>query len=107
QGQPGPSTQALWRHGSQMASLFGCALLLLSSNNQESEMPLLALAGLYGAEIIRRHPTEALPDSFLAAARNLGALALFALLLVPTLATDCKTVLFAARDATGSRWIST
>jgi hypothetical protein len=89
------------------ASIFGGALLLLSSNTQEGEMPLLALAGLYGAEIIRRDTAGTQEDSFLLTARNLGALALFALLLAPVFGTDCKTVLFAARNTPKSKWVST
>jgi hypothetical protein len=70
-------------------------------------MPLLVLGGLYGAEIIRRDTAEMQEDFFLATVRNLGAMVLFALLLVPTFATDCKTVLFAVRDAITSNWVST
>jgi hypothetical protein len=106
-GERNSSPRVLWRHLALIASLFGGALLLLSTNDQQGEMPLLALAGLYGAEIIRRNTTGTPEDSFLVTARNLGALSLFALLLVPILATDCKTVAFAARDAVKSNWVST
>jgi hypothetical protein len=107
EGQRMPTPGSLWRPLVLFASLFGGALMLLSSNCQEGEMPLLALAGLYGAEIIRRDTVGTQEDSFLLTARNLGALALFGLLLVPIFATDCKTVLFAARNTAKSKWVST
>jgi hypothetical protein len=106
-GERNPSRAGLFRHGIVLLFLFGGALLLLSSDCQEGEMPLMALAGLYGAEIIRRDTSAAQEDSFLVTVRNLGGLAIFALLLVPTFATDCKTVLFAARDALETKWVST
>jgi hypothetical protein len=109
-GQPGeqnPSLRALWRPLVLIAALFGGALLLLSSNCQEGEMPLLALAGLYCAETTRRNTAGTQEDTFLVTARNLGALALFALFLLPTFATDCKTILFAARNTNKSKWVST
>jgi hypothetical protein len=96
-----------WRHAIVIAAIGGGALLLLSTDTQEGELPLLALAGLYGAEMIRRDVSGTTEDSFLVTVRNLGALALFALLLVPTFATDCKTVIFCARDAVKSKWVST
>jgi hypothetical protein len=101
------SPRALWRHSILIASLYGGALLLLASDCQEGEMPLLALAGLYGAEIIRRDTGGTETDDFMSTARNLGALALFAILLLPTFATDCKTVLFAARNTRKSNLITT
>jgi len=107
QGEGSASPTMLWRHAALMAALFGGALLLLSTNDQLGEMPLLALAGLYGAECIRRDAIGTQEDSFLVTVRNLGALVLFALLLVPTFAIDCKTVAFVARDAVKSNWVST
>ncbi len=107
EGQRVSSPGVLWRPLILFASIFGGALLLLSSNCQLGEMPLLALAGLYGAEIIRRDTAGTREDSFLLTMRNLGALVLFALLLVPIFATDCKTVLFAARNTAKSKWVST
>jgi len=105
--EPNHMPAALWRHSLLMASIFGGELLLVVSNTQEGEMPLLALAGLYGAEIIRRNTAETEKDSFIVTARNLGALVLFAVFLLPTFPTDCKTVLFAARNTKKSNWIST
>jgi hypothetical protein len=102
----GPPT-ALWRHALLMASIFGGELLLLASNTQEGEMPLLVMAGLYGAEIIRRDTRAADDDSFIFAARNLFALILMAVFLLPTFVPDCKTVLFTARNTTKSHWVST
>ena len=106
-GERRPSPEALWRPLVLMASILGGALLLLTTNTQLNEMPLLAVAGLCGAEIIRRNTGGTQEDLFLVTTRNLGALALFALLFVPTFVIDCKTVLFAARDAAKSKWVST
>jgi hypothetical protein len=99
--------KALWPHALVMAALFCGALMLLTTNCQEGEMPLLALAGLYGAEFIRRDADTLREESFLVTVRNLGSLVLFAICLAPIFATDCKTIAFAARDSAKSKWIST
>ena len=78
-------------------ALFGGALLLLSSNCQVGEMPLLAVAGLYGAEMIRR--TSLATDSteyFFTGVRNVAGLCLMLFFLLPTPKID----LMALRNCT-------
>jgi hypothetical protein len=97
----------IWRPALVMMSLWAGAVLLITTNCQLDQMPLLALAGLYGAEMIRRGTTGMEEDPFLAVTRNLGAFVLFAVLLVPIFANDCKTVMFAFGNTLKHKCVST
>jgi hypothetical protein len=62
-------------------------------------MPLLALAALYGAELIQRHSSTTPEPPIFATARHLGAVLLFLLFLLPSIIIDIKTVRFATYAA--------
>lgn len=73
-------------------ALFAGGLCLLASNCQVGEMPLLGLAALCGAEMIRRQAHEAGNDPVFTAWRNLAAFCLLLFFLWPTLGTDVKAL---------------
>ena len=86
------------------AFLYCCAVMLVASNGQQHELPLLALAALYGAEIIRRQTRLLTEDGLFIVVRNLLAALIFLFFVLPTLVPDFKTIRYSvriARDGTG------
>ena len=106
-GERADQRQPPWRHILVIVVLFGGAALLLSSNCQIGEMPLLALAALYGAELIQRQESAAGENPFFVTARHLGALLLVLLFLLPPIIADLKTIRFATFAAVKKNWDST
>ncbi len=106
-GDQADQRQPPWRHILVIVVIFGGAALLLSSNCQIGEMPLLALAALYGAELIQRQAGAAAETAFFVTARHLGALLLVLLFLVPPILEDLKTIRFATFAAVKKNWDST
>ena len=91
-GQAGGEDQPRpWQYTAVVVILFGGGLLLLSSNSQPGEMPLLALAVLYGTELILRQAVPPGEAPLFAAARHLGAILVLSLFLLPPIATELKT----------------
>jgi hypothetical protein len=70
--------------------IYGGAFLLLAANSQVEEMPLLAIAALYGVELTRRDTVKSGSDPFLAATRHAGCLCFLLLYLLPKLGPDLK-----------------
>ncbi|HZM03567.1 MAG TPA: hypothetical protein VFC44_11210 [Candidatus Saccharimonadales bacterium] len=101
----GPRPQ-LWPHFFVITVIFGAAILLLATNAQIGEVPLLAFAALYGFEVLLSQPAPAETPVF-HSARHLGALLLVLLFLLPSLVTSLKTLRFAAYAALGRRSVST
>jgi hypothetical protein len=87
--------------------IFGGAALLLASNCQIGEMPLLALAALYGAEMIHRQSDATAETPFFVTARHTGAFLLLLLFLLPSIVDNLKTIRFATLAATKKNWDST
>jgi hypothetical protein len=87
--------------------LFASAVLLLSSNAQIHEMPLLVTGALYGAETIRRQSLSAPTDPFFCAVRNLVGLCFLLLFLLPILGTDLKAICHSARAVQKGLYVST
>jgi hypothetical protein len=98
---------APWRHILVVAGIFGGAALLLSSNSQLGEMPLLAVAALYGAEMVLRQGNATAESPFFVAARHLGVFLLFLLFVLPPIAGDLNTIRFVAATALKKKWDST
>jgi hypothetical protein len=73
-------------------AIFGSAVLLVASNTQVGEMPLLAVAALCGAEQIRRQTAISPTGPVFRAERSLAVLCLFMLFSLPTLGIDIKSV---------------
>jgi len=71
--------------------IYACSFLLLSANAQVEEMPLLAVAALFGVEMARRQTATSGMDPFMAAVRNLGCLTLLLFFTMPTMGPDLKT----------------
>ena len=69
---------------------FAAGILLISSNSQNGEIPLLGVAAFYGAEQIRRDTSASAEINFFSAVRNLGALCLLLLFVAPTLSADLR-----------------
>ncbi|MGD0812229.1 MAG: hypothetical protein ABSA83_01385 [Verrucomicrobiota bacterium] len=95
-----------WRHIFVIAALFTGAILLISSNTQSGEMPLLALAALYGAETIQRQSNLTAETPLFVTARHLGAFLLVLLFLFPPVITDLKTLRFVADRQLKQDWYS-
>ncbi len=93
-----------WRDILVIAAIFGCATFLLSSNTQVGEMPLLALAALYGAEMVLRQAVAPGETPFFNTVRRLGAFLLVLLFLLPSVATDLKTIRYTTYAAIKKRW---
>jgi hypothetical protein len=89
--------RAAWPHFLLVAVIFGSELCLVASNTQRGELPLLALAALVGAETIRRQTRVMAEDRFFIAVRNSAAALLFLFFLLPTLATDLKTIRYSVK----------
>jgi hypothetical protein len=89
--------QKAWPHFLLIAAVFGGELALVASNYQSGELPLLALAALYGAETIRRQTGALAAEGFFMAVRNSGAALLLLFFLLPTLAADLKTIRYSAQ----------
>jgi hypothetical protein len=89
--------QPVWQHFLLLTAIFGGELCLVASNSQVGELPLLALAALYGAEIIRRQTRTMAGDGFFIVARNSGAALLVLFFLLPTLVTDLTTMRYCVR----------
>ena len=87
----------IWPHFLLIAVIYGGEILLVASNAQQHEMPLLALAALYGAEIIRRQARFLAEDRVFIAARNSVAALLLLFFLLPTLVPDFKTIRYSVR----------
>ena len=92
--------QSAWPHFILITCIFASEVLLVASNSQRHELPLLALAALYGAETIRRQMRLMTGDGFVAV-RNSGAALLLLFFLLPTLATDFKTMRYSVRVSRG------
>ena len=73
-------------------AILGASLLLIASNSQDDEMPLLAVAAFYGAECIRRQSVALQDEPSLRAGRNVGALCLVLFFTVPIALVDFKAV---------------
>lgn len=71
--------------------LFGAAVLLLASNTQTTEAPILAFAAMYSTELIRRDSCGS-NDNFFSATRYVGACCVFLLLALPTVCTDLLAI---------------
>jgi hypothetical protein len=71
--------------------IFGAAVLLLASNTQTTEAPVLAFAALYSAELIRRDSRSA-TDGFFKTTRQVGACCIVLLFTLPTLCTDVLAI---------------
>jgi hypothetical protein len=100
--------QKAWPHFLVIVAIFGGALLILASNTQPAEMPLLALGALYGAEIIRRQSVvQANDDGFTVTVRNLVAALLFLFFLMPTFGTDLHSMLAMNRYRASKLWVTT
>ena len=87
--------------------LFASAVSLLASNAQIHEMPLLVSGALYGAETIRRQTSLPATDPFFSATRNLAALCLLLLFLLPTLGTDLQAISHSVHAARKRSFVST
>jgi hypothetical protein len=83
-----------WRQAGVIVVLYGGALLLFSSNTQMGEMPLLALAAVYGVELILRQGDALAESPAFAATRHAGAFLVLLLFLLPSMITDLKTFRF-------------
>ncbi len=93
QNEPQPA----WPHFLLLTVIFGSELCLVATNSQIGEWPLVALAALYGAEIIRRQTRHMAEEGFFITVRNSGAALLLLFFLLPTLATDLKTIRYCIR----------
>jgi hypothetical protein len=95
----GTEPKLAWRPFVLVTMIFGSEMLLAASNAPIGEMavPLLALAALYGAEIIRRQNRHLKEDSLFIALRNAGAALVLLLLLLPTLGPDLESVRYSVR----------
>jgi hypothetical protein len=98
--------QPAWRHILAIVAIFGGALLLLSTNTQIGEMPLLGLAALYGAEMILRQPSAPAEAPFFVTVRHLGALLLVLLFLLPPILAGLKTIRFVTFAVMKKNWDS-
>lgn len=96
--KPGEARTARW-YLLLAAAIFSSELLLISTNEQHDEMPLLALAALAGAEIIRRQTRPAGEEGFFVAARNVGAAGLLMFFIMPAIATDFGTIGYAVASS--------
>ncbi len=66
--------------------------MVISANFQPGEMPLLAVAALYGAEIIRRQSDDGAGGNYMVATRNFMAAVCLIFFLLPTFSPDVKTI---------------
>jgi hypothetical protein len=93
-----------WRDIVVVISIFGGALLLLATNTQIEKMPLLALAALYGAELIFRQASAPSETAPLIATRHLAAILLVLLFVLPSIIGDLKTIRFVTFAAAQKNW---
>jgi len=103
---PGGHRQPPWQHILTIVVVFGGATVLLASNCQMGEMPLLALAALCGAEIVQRQAKASDDTLFFTAARHLGAFVLVLFFLLPSILTDLKTIRYVTATAVKKNWDS-
>ena len=92
--EPG-SSQRRWaalRDAAVLTAFFAGALLLIGSNHQVKELPLLATAALCGAETIRRQRLPEQTDLLIVSTRNLAAFCLWLFFLLPTLTADLESI---------------
>ena len=94
-----------WEHAFLVTLIFAGGTLLLSSNSQVGEIPLLASAALYVAEMIRRQSPPPDEGPFFDLARKVCALLLFLFFLGPTFFTDLKTTRFVIYAQVRRHWI--
>ena len=96
-----------WRELLIITAIFGGAVMLLATDCQQGEMPQLALAALYGSEMIQRRADEPAETLFFITARHLGAFLLLLLFLLPPILDDLATVRFVTFAAVKKNWEST
>jgi hypothetical protein len=90
-----------------MAFIFGSEVLLVASNAQRGELPLLAVAALYGVETIRRQSgADSSEHGPFVAVRNFGAMLLLLFFMLPTLGADFKTMRFVARRSKAGEYFA-
>jgi hypothetical protein len=106
EAEPADHRQPPWRHLLVIGIIFGGALLLISTNTQFGKMPLLALAALYGAELILRPAGAPAQAPLVVVARHLGALLLVLVFLLPPAVGDLRTIGFVTFTATKKNWDS-
>jgi hypothetical protein len=102
----GVTRELVWRNIIIVFFIFGGAVLLLATNSQRGELPLLALAALFGFELVLNQHSSAETAVF-QSARHCGALLLVLIFLLPSIITSFKTIRFAAYAALGHRTVST
>jgi len=95
-----------WRDIFIVLAIFGAATFLISSNSQIGQMPLLALAALYGAEMILRQPTSPGDEPYFTVVRHLGAFSIALLFLFPLIVLDVKTDRYVTFAAVSKRAVS-
>ncbi|MGP8198249.1 MAG: hypothetical protein ACLQU4_01950 [Limisphaerales bacterium] len=104
--EPGGHRLLPWRHFLVIVTLFTGAILLISSNTQSGEMPLLALAALYDAELILRQVNASGEAPLFVAARHLGAFLLLLLFLLPPIISESKTIRYITDRQINKDWVS-
>lgn len=89
-----------------VTAFYGAAVLLLASNSQVGETPLLAIAAFSGAEMIRRQSHSESGSSTFAVGRQLAGLLFVLVFLGPTMLADLKTTRFTMHVAATRNWFS-
>lgn len=103
-GAKAEKTFGLWDSALMITGIFGAGVFLLASNTQIGEIPLLALAALFGVEMILRQGTPSGEEPVFATIRRVAAVAVALAFLLSAIAIDVKTVRFTVNAAAKKNW---
>jgi len=95
-----------WLHFILVTAIFGSELLLVATNTQLGDLPLLALAALYIAETIRRQTLDASDKGLVIALRNAVAALLFLACLIPVFFADLSSISHSASMLARGRFVT-
>lgn len=99
--------RSMWTHVFVITVLIGGAIILLGTNAQAGEIPLLSLAALYCFEMIQRQPYPATETPAFITTRRFAAFVIVLVFLLPSFIASYETFRYATFAVTGGRIVST
>ncbi len=102
----GSDARPVWKPYFLVALIFGSEVLLVASNAQRGELPLLCLAALYCVDCIRRQSQPETDATPFAAVRNVGGALFLLVFVLPTFGTDLMSMRYAVHRSAPSEYVT-